>query len=811
MQKMKYGIPRSDLSMLAKKNKIKTIACALLIGLVVMSISGTALLGTVTAAYAAVVNRIEVVGNARMDSDTVSSYLTIKPGANYNTGDVDESVKRLFATGLFSDVNIFRRGKTLIVEVIENPTINEVFFKGNKRLKEPALRAAIQSASRSIFSEETVFSDVETISNAYSRVGREDASVSYEIVELSNNRVNVIFNINEGEKTKILSIQFIGNQAMSDFRLKDIIKTKESNFLSFIRTDDIYDPAKVQADEELLRRYYYNHGYADFQLISTVADLDPALNQYNITFNIDEGSLYNFGEVSIESTIAGVAPDDLYRELEIKSGRSYSARDVEDSIIQLTNAVSSRGFAFVEVVPRGDRNFQTGTIDVVFLIDEGPRVYVERIDILGNDRTRDFVIRREFDLSEGDAFSQAAIQTTKQRLEGLGFFERVDISTRPGSAPDRVVVVVTIVDKATGEFSIGGGYSTASGAIANIKFSEKNFLGRGQYFAITAGIGDDDQEYRLAFREPYFLGYRMSAGFELAQTISDASSNKSYSQDGISGAIRFNMPVTNNTKAGVFYSFNSSDTQIAASLLDPGGTQGDVSGEISAAIAPWQGNWVSSVLGYSLVYSDIDNPRNPREGIRATFNQGWAGVGGDANFLKTDASLAAYVPLSRDFDLVGFARVRGGHIQNLGSSGSYRILDNYYQGGKAVRGFDSYGYGPRDPVTGDALGGMTFFNATAEVQFPLPLVPQSAGLRGAVFADAGTLFNVDSASRGRIVTSNPAADLSSIDDNSIRASFGVSVIWDSPFGPIRFDFAEPIMSKSYDKTRRFNFGASTSF
>ncbi len=806
--------------MLVENNKLKTIACALLIGLVVSIASIAALFSTASVAYAAVVNRIEVVGNARMDSDTVASYLTIKPGSSYNNSDVDESVKRLFATGLFSDVNIARRGKTLIVEVDENPTINEVFFKGNKRLKEPALRAAIQSASRSIFSEETVFSDVETISNAYSRVGREDASVSYEIVELSNNRVNVIFNINEGEKTKIFSIQFIGNQAMSDFRLKDIIKTKESNFLSFIRTDDIYDPAKVQADEELLRRYYYNHGYADFQLISTVADLDPALNQYNITFNIDEGSLYNFGEVSIESTIPGVETEDLYRELEIRSGRSYSARDVEDSIVQLTNAVSSRGFAFVEVVPRGDRNFQTGTIDVVFLIDEGPRVYVERIDILGNDRTRDFVIRREFDISEGDAFSQAAVQTTKQRLDALGFFERVDISTRPGSAPDRVVVVVTVIDKATGEFSIGGGYSTANGAIANIKFSEKNFLGRGQYFAITAGIGEDDQEYRLAFREPYFLGYRISAGIELAQTISDASDNKSYSQDGFTGAVRFNVPITNNFKAGAFYSFHSSDTSIAASLLDPpaplpvlpyDGIQGNRSGEISAAIAQWDGNWVSSVLGYSLVYSDVDNPRSPREGIRVTFNQGWAGVGGDANLLKTEAAAAAFVPLSKEFDMVGFARVRGGHILNLGSSGSYRVLDNFYQGGKAVRGFDSYGFGPRDPVTGDSLGGMTFVNATAEVQFPVPLLPQSAGLRAAVFADAGTLFNVDSASRGLIAAANPGTDLSSIDDNSIRASVGVSIIWDSPFGPIRFDFAEPIMSRSYDRTRRFNFGASTNF
>lgn len=804
--------------MFAVKNMMRTIGFAFLMGLYVVIGTVGVVSTTASVANAAVVNRIEVVGNARMDADTVASYLTIKPGKSYNNGDVDDSVKQLFATGLFRDVSIFRRGSVLVVEVDENPTINEVFFKGNKRLKEPALRSAIQSSSRSIYSEEIIYSDVETISNSYSRVGREDASVTYEIIQLSNNRVNVVFVINEGDKTKISSIQFIGNSAISDYRLKDVVKTHESNFLSFIRTDDIYDPAKVQADEELLRRYYYNHGYADFQLISTVADLDASGNQYNITFTVDEGALYKFGEVSIESTIPGVSPEQLYRELKVRSGKSYSARKVEDSIQRLTTAVAAAGYSFVEVVPRGDRNFQTGTIDVVFLIDEGPRVYVERIDVLGNDRTREHVIRREFDLSEGDAFNQAKVQVTKRRLDALGFFERVDITTRPGSAPDRVIVVVRVVDKATGEFSIGGGYSSADGPIANIKFSEKNFLGRGQYFAISGGFGEDDQEYRLAFTEPYFLGYRIAAGFDITQTISDASNGKAYSQNGTSGTVRFGVPITDNFKVGVFYKFNATDITIASTLLDPAtpaaaspydNIQGNRSGEISAAIAPWSGNWVSSALGYSLVYSTLDNPRKPREGFRVTFNQEWAGVGGDANYLKTDGSLAAYVPLSDDFDLIAFGRIRGGNITNF--TDDYRVLDNYFQGSRSIRGFNSYGFGPRDPITGDALGGMSYFNATAEVQFPLPLIPESAGIRGALFVDAGTLFGIDSASRGRIASANPGIDMTQVDDESIRASVGVSVIWDSPFGPIRFDYAEPIVRKPWDRTRRFNFGASTSF
>lgn len=765
------------------------------------------------AAQAAVVSKIQVVGNSRMDSDTVASYLTIEPGRKFSNGDIDQSVKELFATGLFRDVSIYRRGRILVVEVDENPTVNEVFFKGNKRLKDPALRAAIKTSSRSIFSEDQVISDVETISNAYSRVGREDATVRYEVVELTNNRVNVVFIMNEGDKTKIASINFSGNNALGDLRLKDIIKTKESNFLSFIRTDDIYDTAKIRTDEELLRRYYYNHGYADFQLISTIADLDPDRNEYNITFTVDEGPRYKFGEISIESTIPGLDTDYLYRELKIRTGGNYSARDVEDSIRALTAAVAAGGNAFVEVVPRGDRNFETNTIDVLFLIDEGPRVFIERIDIVGNDRTRDYVIRREFDISEGDALNQINVQTTQRRLEALGFFDQVSINTRRGSAPDRVVLVVRVKDKATGEFTIGGGYSTADGAVANIKFSERNFLGRGQYFAITGGFGTDDQEYRLAFTEPYFLGYRISAGIDITQSISDSSSNKTYSQTATSASLTFGIPVTEHLKANVFYRYGQTDITIGSSKLDPGGAspsdgiQGNTANEISAAIAPWQGNWVSSAAGYKLVFSDLDNVRNPREGIYASIRQEFAGIGGDAQYIKTDASILGYIPLSRDIDVVAFGRVRAGHIQSIGNQ--FRVLDNYFQGGRSIRGFQSYGFGPRDPITGDSLGGQTYFNATAELQFPIPLVPESLGIRGAIFADAGTLFNIDSASRALIAAN--ATDMTQVDDQSIRASVGVSVIWDSPFGPIRFDYAEPIERQPWDKTRRFSFGASTAF
>lgn len=801
--------------MAAKKNKIRAAFLTLALAICPALVSVPLILASVGEVHAAVVNRIEVVGNARMDADTVASYLTIEPGKSFNNTDIDESLKQLFATGLFQDVSIYRRGSVLVVEVDENSTVNEVFFEGNKRLKDPALKAEVQTASRSIFNEETVIADLETISNAYARVGRSDADVTYEVVELANNRVNVIFRIDEGEKTKIASIQFIGNHAFSDMRLRDVMRTKETHFFSPLASDDIYDPARIQADEELLRQYYFNHGYADFQIISTVADLDSVKNQYDITITLEEGGRYEFGDISIDSTIPGIDAESLYGELKTRPGDTYSARAIERSIEQVTHAVSATGFAFVEVVPRGDRNFEAGTIDVVYLVDEGPRVYIERIEILGNSRTRDHVIRREFDLSEGDAFNQINVQSTRRRLDALGFFEQVEITTRPGSSPDRVVVIVRVLDKPTGEFSIGGGYSSTEGAIATISFSEKNFLGRGQFFAITGGIGANDQEYRVAFTEPFFLGRRISAGIDLSQSFSEATTSRNYASDATSVSLEFGVPITDNLRTSFYYRYLSSDLTAAASRIEPGSTfdadaiQGNTNGELSAALAPWQGTWVASSVGYTISYSNFDDPRVPREGWRFAMGQNISGVGGDANYVRTDANLTGYLPLSRDVDLVAMGRVRGGHIFSLG--GGYRPLDNFFQGGRAIRGFDSYGFGPRDPVTGDALGGMTYFNATGEIQFPMPFFPDSAGIRGAVFADAGSLFGVDTTSRGLIAAANPGVSLAQVNDESLRASAGVSILWDSPFGTLRFDFAEPFSRQPWDRTRRFSFGANTNF
>lgn len=455
-----------------------------------------------SAAEAAVVSRVEVSGNQRIDAETIRNYITIKPGKAFSSSDIDGAVKALFGTGLFSDVQINQVGSTLVVKVAEYQVVNQVLFQNNKKLKDNALAAAVQLKPRGTFSQATLDADVESVKAAYKRIGRDDVTVTTQVMQLGDNRVNVVFNIAEGDRTQIAAINFVGNSAYSSRRLSDIINTKRSSWVSFILRDDVYDDDKLRADQELLRRFYYNHGYADFQVVSAVGELDSATNKYTVTITVQEGDRYTFGDVSVESTIPEVDGKSLESVIETHKGDVYNAKNVEDSIIALTEKVAGSGYAFAQVTPRGDRNFENHTISVVYTIDQGTKAYIERIEIRGNDRTRDYVIRREFDVSEGDAFNQVLIQRAKKRLENLNYFEKVDISTVPGSQPDQVVLVVDVVEKSTGEFSVGAGYSTGgdtAGPSVEGSVTERNFLGRGQFIKLSAGGGKNSRDYSLSF------------------------------------------------------------------------------------------------------------------------------------------------------------------------------------------------------------------------------------------------------------------------------------------------------------------------
>ncbi|MER9916281.1 MULTISPECIES: outer membrane protein assembly factor BamA [unclassified Mesorhizobium] len=765
-----------------------------------------------SAAQAAVVSRVEVSGNQRVDADTIRNYITIKPGKAFSSADIDDAVKALFGTGLFSDVQINQVGSTLVVKVAEYQVVNQVLFQGNKKLKDNALAVAVQLKPRGTFSQATLDSDVEAVKAAYRRIGRDDATVTTQIMDLGDNRVNVVFNINEGGRTKIAAVNFVGNSAYSSRRLSDVIATKRSSFLSFVLRDDVYDEDKLRADQESLRRFYYNHGYADFQVVSAVGELDDTTNQYTVTITVQEGDRYTFGDVSVESTIPEVDSKALESVVQTHKGDVYNAKDVEDTIIALTEKVAGSGYAFAQVTPRGDRNFENHTISVVYTIDQGTKAYIERIEIRGNDRTRDYVIRREFDVSEGDAFNQVLIQRAKKRLEKLDYFEKVDVSTVPGSEPDQVVLVVDVVEKSTGEFSVGAGYSTGgdtAGPSVEGSVAERNFLGRGQYIKVSAGGGKNSRDYSLSFTEPYFLGRRIAAGFDIFQQTRNYSK---YDSETLGATVRFGLPITDNISTQLAYNIAQEKYKLDDGCDDnptdpgdpnnlPGDGTPDADCKISPAIVEGinESPWIKSSVSLGLVYNTIDDMKSPHEGIYATTTVEVAGLGGDAKFVKVTGRGTVYQTLSEQLDLVGLISGGAGHIAGYGDNG-LRIFDQFQSSDRMIRGFEYGGIGPADPLTGDHLGGTTYFNASAEAQFPIPVIPESFGVRGAVFADAATLYGSKIDSVAQVST-----------DLELRASVGVGLLWSSPFGPIRIDYAMPVKKEKTDDVQEFNFGMSSRF
>lgn len=753
-------------------------------------------LSFVSAAEAASFNSISVRGNQRVEASTIGEYVGIKAGKPYSAADLDEAVKRLYSTGLFSDVKVSQSGSTLLITVSELSVINQVLFKGNKKIKDDALGAQVQLKSGASLDPNLLTQDAETVREAYRRIGRADVIVNPTTVDLGEGRTNVVFDIQEGARTKIATINFVGNTAYGDRRLQEVISTKKSNLLSFISRNDVYDADRLKADEESLRQFYFNRGYADFQVVSSDAQLDASSNKYTITITVDEGQRYKFGDVSVESTVEGVTSADLANVVQTGKGAVYSAKDVEDSITGISEKVANKGYAFAQITPRGDRNFENHTINIVYTVDQGPRAYIERIEVRGNDKTRDYVIRREFDVAEGDAFNQVMIQRAKRRLEALGFFDRVEISTVPGAEADQVVLVVDVVEKSTGDFSIGAGYSTggtSGGVNLEIGVTERNFLGRGQYVKVSAGGSKGERTFGVSFTEPYFLGNRISAGFDIFKSNTKYTNTiNPYTLDRTGATIRFGLPITEQLSGQVAYNF----TRDKYSTTTAGSPDSVFkAGETNLS-------WIKSSLSYALLFNTIDSLDNPHEGIYAKFNQEVAGLGGDAKWVKSTFRASYYKTLSEEFDLVASGTVGGGYIYAFDKTGTTTdrkgILtgDLFSAGSEIVRGFKTAGFGPTKGTT--FVGGTSYLNASAEVQFPMPAIPQSIGIKGAVFADVGTLFGT------------PFTDVTNT-SMKIRSSVGASIIWASPFGPLRVDYAIPVKKQSGDLIQKLNFGISTKF
>ena len=764
-----------------------------------------------------VIKNIEVVGNRRVEPETVRSYLQFSTGEAYNAGKVDASIKALFATGLFADVAIDNKGPTVVVTVKENPVINQVAFEGNSEVDTATLIGEVQLKPRSVFTRAKVQADVQRILDVYRRQGLFAASVEPKVIQLEQDRVNLVFEITEGKTTKVKGINFVGNHAFSDSQLRDVISTTQQGWFDFLKGTSVYDPDRMNLDRELVRQYYLKNGYADVSVTAANAEIDPDQSGFLITFAIDEGQLYNFGAVQMESSLPDVLPQDYQSEILTHAGEVYDASEIDKTTEALTLAIAEKGYAFARVRPRPIPDVAAHTIGITYIVDEGPRIYIERINVIGNDRTKDYVIRREFRLAEGDAFNGMLVDRAKKRLQGLGIFKNVEVKRRPGSAPDRVVLDVEITEQSTGELSFGAGYSTSEGVIGDVSITERNLFGNGQYLRLGVSGSFERLQVDLSFTEPRFLDRNLAAGFDLYYKQLDFQQEAGFDQNKIGGQVRLAFPLAENLWMQTHYAISRDDifnvaNNASAAIKQACGASGAGLTFGNEANCTNSSFW-TSLVGTTLSYDKRNNVKNPTRGFYLQLDDDFAGVGGDAQYWRVNAEARGYYPVTEKITLVG--RVIGGHIQGWGGE-DVRLLDAFFRGGETIRGFDRAGYGPRDITPGgnnDALGGQTYWAATAEVRFPLPYVPDDLGLGGAVFADAGSLFDATGGAKAAL---GPGCNINGVacvlgDSSSIRSSVGASLMWNSPVGPIRMDFAKVLTKESFDQTQFFRFGASTKF
>ncbi len=728
------------------------------------------------------VEKIVVQGNNRIDLETILSYMLIRVGDPFSTERMDESLKALFATGLFSNVVLRREGDTLIVQVQENPIINQIAFEGNRELDDEDLLTELQLGPRSVYTAARVQEDVRRLLEVYRFTGRFAATVEPKVIPLEQNRVDLVFEINEGESTEISRISFVGNQVFSDSRLAGVIETKESAFWRFLSASDTYDPDRLEFDKELLRRFYLANGYADFRVLSVVAELTPNRENFFVTFTVEEGERYKFGPVTVETDLPNMDTDELEADLADLEGEWYDADVIEETIAQLTEQASQLGFAFVEVRPQIDRDREERTIAVNFRVDEGPRVFVERIEIIGNQRTRDEVIRREMRLDEGDAFNSARIRLSRQRIENLGFFENVEITNAQGSAPDQTVVTVEVVETSTGEFSLGAGFSTEEGALGSVGLRERNFLGRGQNVGVSFTLSQRTQQVDLSFTEPYFLDRNLRAGVDLFRIERQFDDESSFDSRTTGGRLRMGYEITDFLSQNWFYALRQEDVRNIGSSASP-------------FIQLERGKRTVSAIGQELMYDRRDDRQDPTSGYFVRLSNEFAGLGGSEKFVKTEVGGGTFIPVTDDVVLSFLGEA--GIIAGYGGK-NVNLSDRFFIGGDSFRGFDVAGVGARDGNTDDALGANKYYVLTGEVTFPLGL-PEEFGIRGRVFTDVGSAWDIDLS----------GANLQ--ESTSIRVASGVGLSWASPFGPVRVDIGIPIVKEDFDETRLFFFNFGTRF
>lgn len=744
----------------------------------------TCLMSAVMAAnaYAAdvYVRDIQVVGLQRVENETVMSYLDIDKSKVVSEDKMDESLKQLYATGLFEDVSfsVTPDGR-MIISVIESPMINERVFDGNDKVDSAMLEKEVQSAPRTTYNKARVQEDVQRILEVYKRNGRYAAAVDPKIIKRNQNRVDLVFEIEEGPVASIDKVNFIGNTHYSSDDLESEIMSKESRWYRIFSSSENYDAEKTNYDKEMLRRFYLKHGYADFRVVSAVAELSPDKKSFVLTYVLDEGPRYQVADIRIVSEIKDVNTEELKEVLLLEAGDTYNAEKAEKSVYEITEELGKKGFAFVDVNPELERNAADSTMVLTFRIKEGARVFVDKINISGNTRTDDDVIRREFRIDEGDAFNAAKIRASRRNVENLDYFSKVDIQTVPSDDSNKADVNVKVQEKSTGYFNVGVGYSTVNGALVRTGVTENNFQGRGQQLGFDIGVSQRAQDYNINFTEPYFLGRRLSAGVDLFHTSEDYQDEGSYDSASTGGRLRLGWNYTDDLSQYVRYTLRQDKIE-------------NVDKNASVYIKAEQGDYVGSIFGQTLVYDKRDSAINPKEGYYLSFGNDVAGAGGDEKFYKFDAKAYKYFTIADYYTFKLFAN--GGYIEGFGGK-DVRLSNRYYLGGYNMRGFEYAGIGARDKYTDDALGGNWMVYTGAEMSFPIGL--DELGVKGRTFVDVGILGKPDNLDPDIVEYSS-----------SPRVAAGVGVTWQSPMGNVDVDLAFPIAKKSYDKTEAFrlNFG-----
>ena len=753
----------------------------LLVGGINMGAAQTASPPTAGAA-SGVITQIVVEGNQRIEADTIRSYMGFDAGTAYDAAKADAALKRLFATGLFADVTMRFENGPLIVVVVENPIINRVAFEGNTGIKNEDLEAEVQLHPRIVYTRAKVQSDVQRIIELYRRSGRFSAVVEPKVIQLPQNRIDLVFEINEGPVTGIEAINFIGNKEFSDGDLREVITTSESAWWKFFSSSDTYDPDRISYDQELLRRFYLSKGYADFRVVSAVADLSRDGESFFVTFTVDEGDIYTFGKSTVVTSLDKLDVEKLQGLLEDLEGETYNASLIDQTVDTLTFAAGSEGYAFAEVRPRIKRDRENRIIDIEYRVEEGPRVYVERINVNGNVRTLDKVVRREMRMAEGDAFNRVLLEKSEKSVRALGFFSKVEVTEEPGSEADKTVINVDVEEQSTGELSLGFGFSSVDSAIADISMTERNLMGRGQFLRLRLSLSGRRQQIDLRFTEPYFLDRNLAAGFDIFGTETDFQDEASFDSRVRGAGLRLGFPLSENGRLGLRYSYRSEDIF-------------NISPFASFAVQRAAGQASRSLVGYNYYLDRRDDPIEPTAGWDFSIDQEFSGLGGTVTYLSTTATARAYHQFSEDF--LGSIRLDGGYIDGLGEN--VRLNDRFFKGGNDFRGFERAGLGPRDLLSDDAIGAQAYGIGTVEMTVP-NFIPEAFGIKTSLFTDVGYLGKADDSD---IFTVN--------DDMAPRASAGVSVYWDSPFGPVRVDLSKVLVDEPFDKREAFRFSAGTRF